>query len=205
MVKISAALSPEMVGSYYKAGASVSGKKFYYSTGAGEAGEFYGRGAAEMGIMGLEVTEERLTRLANGQDPESGLQLIKWRPEAKASEPEWVQDGSRWRSELEERFVNALERGRNPFERVAVHATKRSERTPVTPEPTVRPERTPREKVLLEMHAIARQTFVENLAGETGAGARSYLKARGIKPETWTEFGVGLSDTSGTQLVVSFR
>jgi DNA primase catalytic core len=58
---------------------------------------------------------------------------------------------------------------------------------------------------LLEMHAIARQIFMENLKGDLGAGARDYLKARGIRADTWETFGVGVSDASWTQLVDRLR
>lgn len=208
MVGMSGALSPEMVAGYYsKSAALATGERAYYSKGVrgGEAGEFYGRGAAEMGIIGLAVTEERLARLANGQDAESGLQLIKWRPAAKEYEAEWIKSDDAWEAELKERFVDAMDRGRDVFRPESTDSAKRIERTPVTPPLVIIPERTEREKVLLEMHVIARQVFSENLAALAGGGAREYLKGRSIKVDTWTEFGLGLADGSGTQLVDRLR
>jgi DNA primase len=54
---------------------------------------------------------------------------------------------------------------------------------------------------LTEMHEIAARVFQSNLQGPAGAQARQYLQGRGVPPEQSTEFGLGLSDASGSQLV----
>jgi DNA primase len=57
---------------------------------------------------------------------------------------------------------------------------------------------------LMEMHEVAAAAFQANLIGPAGAEARNYLASRGVTPEQMTEFGLGLSDASGQQLVRQF-
>jgi DNA primase len=57
---------------------------------------------------------------------------------------------------------------------------------------------------LMEMHAIAAQTFQDNLNGPAGAESRNYLAGRGVTPEQIAEFGLGVSEGSGQQLVRRF-
>jgi DNA primase len=54
---------------------------------------------------------------------------------------------------------------------------------------------------LMDMHDIAARVFQSNLNGPAGAQARQYLDGRGVPPEQIAEFGLGLSDASGNQLV----
>src|SRR5580698_58148 len=58
---------------------------------------------------------------------------------------------------------------------------------------------------LLEMHEIAARVFQGNLAGPAGAQARQYLAGRNVSPEQIAEFGLGLSEASGSQLVRQFE
>src|SRR5579864_420736 len=58
---------------------------------------------------------------------------------------------------------------------------------------------------LMEMHEIAARTFQANLNGPAGADARNYLLTRGVPPEQIAEFGLGLSEASGQQLVRQFE
>ena len=58
---------------------------------------------------------------------------------------------------------------------------------------------------IFEMHEIAAGAFQKNLAGSAGADARNYLARRGVSPEQTAEFGLGLSDASGQQLVRHFE
>lgn len=58
--------------------------------------------------------------------------------------------------------------------------------------------------VLLDMHDAAARIFHANLAGPNGAQAREYLLRRGVAPEHWTEFHLGLSDAGGQQLTRRF-
>jgi len=55
--------------------------------------------------------------------------------------------------------------------------------------------------VLMEMHDLAASTFQSNLNSSAGAEARNYLSARGVTSEQIAEFGLGVSDGSGQQLI----
>jgi DNA primase len=54
---------------------------------------------------------------------------------------------------------------------------------------------------LFEMHEIAATTFETNLKGPSGTEARNYLASRGVTPGQIAEFGIGISDASGQQLI----
>jgi DNA primase len=54
---------------------------------------------------------------------------------------------------------------------------------------------------LTEMHEIAAVLFQKNLNAPGGTEARNYLAKRGVTPEQMAEFGLGLSDASGSQLI----
>ena len=58
---------------------------------------------------------------------------------------------------------------------------------------------------LIEMHETAARVFQSNLNGPAGAQARQYLASRNVTPEQIAEFGLGLSDASGNQLVRQFE
>jgi DNA primase len=58
---------------------------------------------------------------------------------------------------------------------------------------------------LMEMHETAARVFQSNLNGPAGAQARQYLTSRNVTPEQIAEFGLGLSDASGNQLVRQFE
>ncbi len=57
---------------------------------------------------------------------------------------------------------------------------------------------------LMEMHEIAASNFQANLNGPNGSEARNYLAGRAVNPEQIAEFGLGLSDPGGQQLVRKF-
>jgi DNA primase len=54
---------------------------------------------------------------------------------------------------------------------------------------------------LMEMHDLAASTFQSNLNSSAGTEARNYLTGRGVTSEQIAEFGLGVSDSSGQQLV----
>jgi DNA primase len=58
---------------------------------------------------------------------------------------------------------------------------------------------------IFEMQEIAAQLFQDNLRGPGGAEARSYLQSRGVSKDSADEFRLGLSDTSGQQLVARLK
>jgi DNA primase len=55
-------------------------------------------------------------------------------------------------------------------------------------------------QAILVMHEIALEAFREHLYGAQGADARAYLAKRGVTPSLAAEFGLGLSDRSGSDL-----
>jgi len=55
--------------------------------------------------------------------------------------------------------------------------------------------------VLMEIHDLAASTFQSNLNSPAGSEARNYLTGRGVSSEQIAEFGLGVSDASGQQLV----
>jgi DNA primase len=58
---------------------------------------------------------------------------------------------------------------------------------------------------LMDLHEIAAREFQANLNGPAGAEARNYLASRGVTQAHSAEFGLGLSDASGQQLVRRFE
>jgi DNA primase len=58
---------------------------------------------------------------------------------------------------------------------------------------------------LMEMHETAARVFQNNLNSPAGAQARQYLASRNVSPQHIAEFGLGLSDPSGNQLVRQFE
>jgi len=54
---------------------------------------------------------------------------------------------------------------------------------------------------IAEMHEIAMALFQRNLNAPAGGEARNYLAKRGVTPNLAAEFGLGLSDASGSQLI----
>lgn len=202
MVKISQALSASGVIEYHRE-QYVSHYERYYSESGEAKGVWFGKEAAAFGLEpGSAVAEEHFVRLANGQDPHSGLQLVEWHRKSEA-EPRWAHDDRAWRAHLEALVTAALEDGRD-IEREQAGGSKLAT-SEVTPPPAAPVHHSEREGVLLEMHRIARDTFRASLESEAGAGARMYLKERGIRLDTAKEFGVGLADASGQQLVERLR
>jgi DNA primase catalytic core len=204
LTKISKALSPEQVSTYYKRDYSLgNGEKNYFSQGVigGEAGEYFGKEAAAFGLIGQPVTEEVIWRLAVGQDPNTGEQLIKWRPAGQAK-PDWVRDDAAWSERVGALFESAILH-RDPFsDHGQIPKAPKGAEEFAGPTPRVRTER---EATLLEMHSIARSMYAENLASAAGAGARMYLKERGIRLDTAQEFGLGLSLDRPDQLAERLR
>src|SRR5271154_1876357 len=58
---------------------------------------------------------------------------------------------------------------------------------------------------LYDMHAIAAETFHANLRGPAGLEARKYLESRGVTASQIEDFGLGVSDPGGRQLVQKFE
>src|SRR5258708_400146 len=60
-------------------------------------------------------------------------------------------------------------------------------------------------KFVMEMHGTAARVFQTNSNAQSGAQARQYLASRNVTPDQIAEFGLGLSDASGNQLVRQFE
>ncbi len=75
MVNISKPISSGQLKQYYKADFS-NARENYYTEGATVRGEFHGQLAARWGLQG-EVSEEQFARLAEGQHPVTGEQLVR--------------------------------------------------------------------------------------------------------------------------------
>jgi len=58
---------------------------------------------------------------------------------------------------------------------------------------------------LMEMHEAAASTFQSNLNGPSGTEARNYLAGRGVTSQQIADFGLGVSDGAGQQLVRRFE
>ena len=78
MLKISKPLGLQKVCEYYRFEYG-SPDQAYYSEGQQLVGEWHGRLAAEFGLLGA-VDEQQYNRLATGQHPWTGEQLIRHRP-----------------------------------------------------------------------------------------------------------------------------
>jgi conjugative relaxase-like TrwC/TraI family protein len=77
MLTISKPLSAGQAQAYH-AKEFTNAEQGYYSQQGQIHGEWHGRLAAEWGLKG-EVSEEQFQRLANGQHPESGEQVVRHR------------------------------------------------------------------------------------------------------------------------------
>ncbi|HTU48413.1 MAG TPA: MobF family relaxase [Bryobacteraceae bacterium] len=101
MLKISKPLSAQKVSEYYKFEYG-SADQAYYAESKHLIGEWHGRLAAEFQLLGA-VEEKHYNRLATGQHPRTGEQLIKHRPAAEDGSVQNYQDptGAKPRKHLE--------------------------------------------------------------------------------------------------------
>ncbi|MGH9770493.1 MAG: MobF family relaxase [Candidatus Acidiferrales bacterium] len=94
MVKISKPLSSGKVSSYFKE-EYTSASQTYYSQEGQRIGQWHGKLAAEIGLAGY-VGEIEFQRLAEGQDPRTGAQLIRHRDTIKTKSGEEVGHRAAW-------------------------------------------------------------------------------------------------------------
>ena len=203
MLKISKPLGVQKVSDYYKFEHTAADQR-YYAEGKQLVGEWHGLLAAEFGLVD-PVDEEQYNRLAAGQDPWTGEQLIKHRPPAEEG-PEWFRSDRAWRQYLDQVFSDAVLRGQDCFRTVSETDTQKIRTSRRKISDTTQNERSAstlsdRAAALLEMHRIAARTFQENLEGEMGERARDYLDSRQVGADTAREFGLGVSCSSGQQLL----
>jgi len=94
MISISKPLTAAKVASYYRE-EYTSATQSYYSLQGQLAGEWHGKLAGEFGLSG-PVDEAAFTRLANGQHPESGEQLISHRDTIRTKAGEEIGHRAAW-------------------------------------------------------------------------------------------------------------
>lgn len=94
MLDISKPLTSAKVQSYYRAEYSAASNS-YFSQGGSLHGEWYGRLAATLALTG-PVSEEAFDRLAEGQHPQTGEQLIQHRDTIKTQAGEEVGHRAGW-------------------------------------------------------------------------------------------------------------
>jgi conjugative relaxase-like TrwC/TraI family protein len=94
LLDISKPLTAGKVQSYYRSEYS-SASNSYFSQGGTLEGQWHGQLAARIGLTGA-VTEEAFARLAEGQDPFSGEQLIRHRDTIKTETGEEVGHRAGW-------------------------------------------------------------------------------------------------------------
>jgi conjugative relaxase-like TrwC/TraI family protein len=119
VLKISKPISAEKVADYYTVEFGAADQSAYFSQDGQVRGEWHGRLAAQFGLVG-GVDELHYYRLAEGQHPHSGAQLIKHRKVAAEvpppiTEPAWMTDKEEWKKHVENLFVLS-ERMRLPEE-----------------------------------------------------------------------------------------
>ena len=232
MTKISKALTAATVIAYHET-QLVSTYERYYSEGG--VGRWFGREAEAFGFApGSAVGRDEFARLANGQDPRSGYQLIGWQGSAVAR---WIEKDSAWGKHIEQHLAAALQSDREIF-RLHAGGEKLPRSKAVLP---VEPVKQPRSKAvlpvepvkqsqqadspqqaalgdvdqtttglqrrhdLLNIHAAAQELYAHNLWSDAGAACRMYLKERGIRPDTAKELGLGLALSDGRQLLTHLR
>lgn len=159
--KLSKALTAEKIATYYETQYVAPSEAQYYTRGGQIVGQFHGGLAAEFGLSGQEATQERVERLAKGQHPETGEQLIKHRAKAQA-EP-WEKTTAAWRAHLEEQFVAAFQAGRNLFREVKGNEAWAAEKLRVPAGGLQLRQRDDHQLKLIEIQETAAKFYRDNL------------------------------------------
>lgn len=165
----------------------------YYSENGQVVGQFHGKLAEEFELIGKPATEELITRLANGQHPWTGEQLVQHR--TATAIPTWAKQASAWAKHVEEQIVRGIESSADPL----VGAPP----GPGRPKGVERIEEPPRQlhvadydehqRKLIETHEEAARFYAERLASANGAAGRGYLAKRGITDASIERFRLGFA------------
>src|SRR5437868_6090203 len=114
MTKGSKQLGIRALVEYHYEAISAPSEANYYQEGGRVQGNWHGKLAEHFGLMDKPVDLERITRLANGQHPGTGEQLVKHR--APAQRQVWETTNAAWVERVKTTLANAyLERGVNIF------------------------------------------------------------------------------------------
>jgi DNA primase catalytic core len=189
-IKISGALGTGQVKTYNKDHlAAESSAHTYFEDGGKSLGQWFGKLAVDFGLHGA-VTKEPLERLADGQHPFTGEQLVQWRK--APTEPEWIRKKPAWSKHLIEQYTRAIEAGTDILAAQSLSPQQKLPKFAAKLDPV---ELTERQKILVEIHEKATALYRENLMSSAGVKAREYLAQRGITPASIKDFRLGLSIT----------
>lgn len=116
MLKVSKPISAAKVRDYYKVEFGAADQSAYYGQDGQVRGEWHGKLATQFGLVGA-VDELHYQRMAEGQHPHSGEQIIKHRviKSPEANDPAWMTDDAAWKEHVEKLFALS-ERLRMPEE-----------------------------------------------------------------------------------------
>ena len=99
MTKASKAISSARIVDYHREHFAKADQASYYTEGGKIVGQFNGRLAEEFGLIGKPATEELIQRLADGQHPWTGEQLVKHR--SYDPTPPWQKTQVAWSEHIE--------------------------------------------------------------------------------------------------------
>ena len=203
MVKISKPIGAGRIVEYHREQYAAPDQAAYYTEGGQVLGQFHGELAKEFKLLDQPATEEIVTRLAEGQHPWTGEQLVQHRK--RGAVPDWQSSHSGWSGRLTERFARGIEEGGDPFLAAAPGPgrPKEAERTTEQRRVLDAPDYDERQRVLIEMHEQAARFYEKRLAGAYGKAGRLYLESRQISTEAITEFRLGFAG-AGNELVAHF-
>ena len=201
MFKVSKWIAAGKIIEYHKEQYSSSKEAAYHSESGKVVGSFHGRLADEFGILDKPASELIVSRLAHGQHPLSGEQLVKHRP--PPIKVPWGSTSEEWAAWVAERFETATElRGIGIAEPAWKHAPHQKEEST---EPKLRVAvYTDHQRELLDVVEAATKYFEDRLQSDAGAEARTYLDSRFINDFTRAEFRLGIS-ARGAELTNHLR
>ena len=152
MVKISKPISSERVVDYHREQYAAPESAAYYSEGGQVVGQFHGELAREWGLLDQPATEEIVSRLAEGQHPRTGEQLVNHRKPVAV--PAWQTADSAWAERLQAQLERSVLAAGDPFAEAPAGPGRPKNPESITEEPRViaAPEYDEHQRVLIAMH-----------------------------------------------------
>ncbi len=195
MTKASKAISSARIVDYHREHFAKADQASYYTEGGKIVGQFHGRLAEQFGLIGKPATEELVQRLADGQHPWTGEQLVKHR--SYDPTPPWQKTQVAWSEHIENQIVKAIERS-SWGAKVLVEAAPPRRGRPKGPEKIHEPARTlpipdydSHQRKLMEIHEEAARFYSQRL--ESDRRGKNYLAERKIGADAAREFRLGFS------------
>ena len=194
MVSISKPLNAGALVHYHKEMYSgAAGESNYFGEDGRVTGQWFGNLASEFGLIGRPVEQLHIQRIANGQHPITGEQLIKHRAQG-AKEQSYQKSSAAWKDYLETQFADALGDGRDPFRKVDQREAWKPGGERILPASGLTlPERTEYQRELIAMQEMAAKFYAERLVSPGGKTGRDYLDGRSITEESRAEFRLGVA------------